>query len=179
MNKRFVVSQGHLSVQADFSEPQFRFFLEPAVFYERLFRRLASHGLTASEMKLEWGDQTLGDYHLRCTLLGHGATLRFRVERVEMAFDFPGADEAQAAEVVRGVLEVVATHLPGSTFRAYSADLGVHGLVNGTSAKDFLASFVRPAPQIGPGVGCGCCVVLPGLKMLPRKLEIPSLGCWA
>jgi hypothetical protein len=110
-----------------------------------------------SDMKTEWGsEQTLADYHLRCFLFNFGATIRCRTERIEMSFDVSRVSQAQVTEAVVSVLTAVATLLPDSSFRVYVTDLGLHGVVANTAARDFLKNFTKDAPTIGPSLGAGC-----------------------
>jgi hypothetical protein len=156
MAKPFDVTQGHLNLIAEFSEPQFSLLKEPTILYRHLLQRLGPHGLRLADMKFEWGDQSLAEYNLRCFLFAFGATLRFRAERLEMLFDAGRVPESQASEVSRQTFEAVRSVAPDSSFRTYTSDIGLHGVIANVNATVFLADFTKEPPNLGPSTGSGC-----------------------
>lgn len=156
MTKPFEIAQGHLNVVAEFSEPQFSLLKEPTILYRQLLQRLGPHGLRLADMKIEWGDQSVADYNLRCFLLGYGATLRFRAERLEMLFDAGRVSQSQAIEISAQTFVAVRDVVSDSSFRSHTSDIGLHGTIAETNASVFLTNFTKEPPNLGPTTGSGC-----------------------
>lgn len=142
MSLQVRIIQGDLSVHADFSEPAFELFQNAAVLHQRVFSRLARHGLRLTDMKPEIGSGNLGDVQLPCSLFHLSTSIRIRMERVEIhCFDVNRVDRKRLEELTRDVLEALRAHPAGIPFKTYSVGLALHVMPVGATAKDFLAKF--------------------------------------
>src|SRR5204862_4005014 len=72
-----------LSFQASFGKPLFQMWQEPNSLFERLFVNLSMHGLQLGDLK--WGQaNSVGDVNLQFFLFNYVATVRVRIDRVEI-----------------------------------------------------------------------------------------------
>jgi hypothetical protein len=156
MSLPFEVTQGTVSVQADFAEPAFHLFQDSPALYSALFGRLSRHGLRPADMKVEFGDSTLGDFHLRCFLYAFAVTIRVRIERVEILCDATKLDRDKMGEVIVDALEAVRSRLPDPSLKAYTVDSAVHGSVKDKKAADFVSQLTKEPLKVGPPIGAGC-----------------------
>jgi len=151
--RRFAPSRGDITLQFNFSEPAFE-LMPAASLAQRLFERLAPLGLRLVDIRVETGAGSFGDANLVCTLLNISAVLRVYLDRVELHFVDVKREVSQSVREVISAVFDERTGLP--SIRTYSFSLGLHGLVDGLAAKEFLVQFSRRTPKtLGPLVATG------------------------
>lgn len=155
MPHEYHVSQGQIIVRATFVEPETGIFTDAPALSRYLLRRLGPFGLRLADMKMEWGDQTLSEIHLRSYLFNFRVTLTIRAERVEFACNLPGADREATTAAFWESLNAIKEHLPNSAFAGYSTDVVLHGKVAGSDSRTFTERYTQNVPDLGPPLGSG------------------------
>ena len=156
MSIKLAVSRSDLTIEAAYQQPQFGLFQENRGLYTRLATRLSPHGLKLSEMKIERGNGSIGEYHLSFFLLEYLLVVRVRVDRIEiyctqLRDDNKNHVVAAATETLACLRETI-----GAEYRVYAVTLNIHGVLENQSAKAFLGKLVVPPPAAaGPIVGHG------------------------
>jgi hypothetical protein len=107
-------------------------------------------------MKIEQGSGSAADFHILCYLFNFVMTVRVRLERIEVyCTDLPRDYASQFSVAILDTLAAVQATLPDLSFRAYALVLGLHGLLEGETVRQYLSRFVSNAPNIGPSTGNG------------------------
>lgn len=146
MAVRFVVSRSDVTFEAGYPQPEFGLFREDAGLFARLVRRLSSHGLKLSDMKVERGSGTLAEVHLFFYLLEYLLTVRIRLDRTEIYCSH--LTEENKKRVVAASVETLdcIRESIGGQYRAYAISMNIHGLLENQSAKAFLSRLIAAPP---------------------------------
>lgn len=155
---KLVVSRSDVTIEAAYQQPQFGLYQENRGLYARLVARLSPYGLKLSDMKIERGNGSLGEYHLSFFLLEYLVVVRVRVDRSEiycahLTDDNKNRVIAAATETLACVRETIEAE-----YRVYAVTLNIHGLMENQNAKAFLGKLVAAPPAaagtiIGNGIG--------------------------
>lgn len=189
---KLAVSRSDLTIEAAYPQPQFGLFQENRGLYTRLAARLLPHGLKLSEMKIEHGNGSIGEYHLSFFLLEYLLVVRVRVDRTEvyctqLTDDNKSRVVAAAKETLACLRETI-----GTEYRAYAVTLNIHGVMENQSAKVFLGTLVAAPPAaagpiVGNGVGyyfagagdrIGSSLVLDTSALVPDGLYAKPQATW-
>ena len=121
-----------------------------------VFERLHPHGLRLADMKIEAGG-SLADFQLTASLLSHSTMVRIRLDSVEIHCYNAGTTTADRIDnVVVSILEGLQQDSPDLELVSLTSSLGLHGIVGGVSALDFLSEFSgSPDVALGPPDGSG------------------------
>lgn len=152
MSSKFNIQKADLLFEAGFEKPDFALLRDTAGLLQHVFNRLEPHGLRLSDLRVEPGAGSLGDFHVLCHLLKYRMTIRARVERVEVVCsELPQENIERLKVAVVDLLMAIRAHRPDLAFRAFGLAVGMHGHPEGLSAKDYLGRFASNAPKdIGP-----------------------------
>lgn len=155
--KLFEVKSGDIFFQAFYSRPVFGLLQNAPSLSEQLFARLNRHGLRLSDIKIENGLGTLNEAQATASFLSLSTVVKIRLDTIEVnCFNARAVAEEQIGDLVIGALEAVKLHAPTLIFDAYTFALGMHGLLQGTTAVDFLQGFSNPPEsRLGPLSGTG------------------------
>jgi len=153
----FELKSGDSQFQALLVEPLLSSFQDSSGLVQQLFVRLGKHGLKLADVKFEAGGGTLAEVQWTCCLIAYSVIVRIRLDNVEVhCFNFRAVTQEQLGDVIVGALEAVKSHVPTAAFKLYTLSYGLHGLVAGTPAVQFLASYAHPPePELGPLTGSG------------------------
>lgn len=153
----FKVAQGDLNFQANFPEPAFELFRDSLGLQRLLFTKLARHRVQLTDIRVDPGNGTLGDYSLLSYLFNFSVSVRIRLERVEIqSFDLARVDVNKLNEAGVDVLEAIRSHVPSLSFKTHVLSVGLHGKLEGISVREFLSRFVTSGPKnLGPSIGNG------------------------
>ena len=93
----FNAERGELNFQASYSAPMFGLWRSTDELFRLLFGALSKYGLRLNDLK--WGPASgIGDAQLNFSLLNYAATVRVKMDRVEIEmFDSLRIDEQQPA----------------------------------------------------------------------------------
>lgn len=154
---KFDVTKADLTFEAGFGQPEFTLFRDTTGLFHHLFKRLEPHGLRLADMKIERGTGSVADYHVVCYLFNFLMTLRVRLERIDVYCSELPRDNVQTfSAAILDALAAVQAHLPDLSFRAHALAVGLHGLLEGQSAREYLSRFVSNVPSgLGPSTGNG------------------------
>ncbi len=153
--RKLRTSLGDLAVQSDFSEPEFRLFSDWPGLQQRLFTRLSPYGLRLIDMRWDPGNGTVGDGNLMLNLPDLAATVRIRLERIEIQyFDPTRIDVQTAGKMVVDILKVMEGDKSAAKFKTHSLRMNIHGILEDSTPRDFLSRYVSQIPEnFGPKVG--------------------------
>lgn len=154
---RFSAAKADLSFEAGWGRPEFALFRDTQGLLRHVFMRLEPHGLRLADMRIERGAGSAADFHLLCYLFNLWMTTRIRLDRVEVYCSELPQDYVKkiGAAIVDTVL-AVRNHFPETSYRSYTLAVGLHGLLEGQSVKQFLSGFAVNAPGgLGPLIGNG------------------------
>jgi len=153
----FAVSQAEFQLEAGFSQAEFSLFRETNNFLDHLFKALQPHGARLADLRVETGGGSAADFNVLCYLFNYWVTLRIRIDRIEMVGSQMPQDYVHkyGAAIVDALLAVRNYH-QNLKYRAYTLNVGMHGLLEGGSVKKYISNFVKDVPQgLGPSAGNG------------------------
>ncbi len=157
MPVKFLVARSDVTIEAGYSRPEFSLFRDDAGLFSRLIDRLSPHGLKLSDMKIERGSGTLGELHLFFYLLDFLATVRIRLDRVEIyCSHVTEENKKRFVAAVVDTLDCIRQNV-GGQYRAYGIAMNIHGLLENQSARAFVSKLVSPPPA-GAGSVTGSAV---------------------
>ena len=158
MPVKFLISRSDVTIEASYQQPQFGLLREDRGLYTRLASRLTAYGLKLSDMKIERGNGSIGEYHLFFYLLDYLVVVRIRVDRTEIYCSQLTADNktrvlAAAMETLVCVREAI-----GAEYRVYTVMLNIHGVMENQSSTAFLRKLIATPPAAagaitGNGIG--------------------------
>jgi len=150
------VEKSDLAFEAGFPKPEFALFRDSAALLDSLYLRLEPHGLKLADIRLERVG-SVGEQHLLVYLFNYSMTIRIRVERIEITCSELPQDLVESFRAaILDVLRAVKDYRPEVSFRAFAVAVGIHGKLEGKSARDYLGQFVSGVPTgLGPSIGAG------------------------
>jgi hypothetical protein len=158
MTPRFEIRREHLNLQARFGAPVFGLFKDFPELVEHLFRTLGGYGIRLTDIKLDSPGESLGEINLRFSWAELNTECRIFLDRVELASGyppFPPFVHLAKGDLVRDILDSLASYSPDISFRAFQVMREFHGALD-VPASDFLGRFSSSAPQsLGPSLGSG------------------------
>ncbi|HLY22250.1 MAG TPA: hypothetical protein VKT83_07255 [bacterium] len=152
------VSRADLTHQADFVEPGFALFGgDPVGLTRRLFAKLSPYGVRLTDIRWDQGGGSLGDFSLLCYLFNFAATLRIKLEKVEIqCLDLNRVNVQQLTAASMDALTLFEAPELNTRFKTHSLSLGIHALLENTNTRDFINKFAFRGPEnLGPNVGHG------------------------
>ena len=157
MTLTLTVEKADLTLESAFAQPEFGLFKDTPRLLQHLFSRLQPQGIRLQDMKIERGGGSVGEFHLNCTLYSFQVGVRVHMDKIGVVWlnvtqEQMGPFSALAVEA----LSAVRDHQPEIAFRTHTMGVVLHGRLEGTSAKDYLARFLKDAPTgLGPQTGNG------------------------
>jgi hypothetical protein len=153
---KFDVRKADLTFEAGFGQPEFALFRDIPGLLRHLFKRLETHGIGLADMKIERGSGSAADFHVLCYLFNFVMTVRVRLDRIEVfCTDLPRDYVQKFSAAILDTLAAVQAHLPDLSFRAHALAVGLHGLLEGETVRQYISRFVSNAPNIGSPTGNG------------------------
>ncbi len=157
MAAKFEFTRAEFTLEAGFTQPDFRISRHTEVLLQHLYSALEPHGIRLTDIRVERGAGGAADWHILCNLLDLMLTIRVRMDRVE--FYSPQLRREYSEKVgnaVVGALGAVRTQHPDVSFRAHALLFAAHGSLEGVSAKDYVCRFSANVPTgLGPSIGSG------------------------
>jgi hypothetical protein len=150
------VSRSDLTHQADFVEPAFALFADPIGLIRRLSAKLRPYGVQFTHIRWDQGGGSVGDLNLLCWLFNFAATIRIRLDKVEIqCLDLNRVNFQHLTAAAIDSLSLLDSEC-GVKFRTHSLALGFHGMLENVNRRDFIAKFVSRGPEtLGPNAGQG------------------------
>jgi hypothetical protein len=154
---KFDVSKADLSLEAGFTQPEFGLFRDTQGLLHQLYRVLEPHGIRLTDIRIERGAGNVADFHLLCYLFDSMMTLRVRVDRMEVyCSQLPQDYLERFGSAMVNALGALRGHVPALGYRAHAFAISLHGLLEGVTAKEYVARFATNIPAgLGPSVGSG------------------------
>jgi hypothetical protein len=152
------VERSDLTFEAGFPQPEFGLIRDASALLQHVYARLQTHGLKLSDLRIERGNGTVGDYHVLCYLFEYVMTIRIRAERIEVICSMLPNPEALAKykAAILDLLRAVQEFKANLVFRAFAVAVNVHAKLEGTSVREYLSSFVTHVPKgLGTPAGNG------------------------
>jgi hypothetical protein len=152
----FNPERGELNCQASYSAPMFALWKSPGELFQLLFGALSKYGLHLNDLK--WGPSSgVGDAQLNFFLFNYAATVRVKMDRVEIeVLDVFRVDEQQLQDAAAGLIGALKTHSSDLSVAAYVVTLAYHGKLASGTAKDFTRALTAAPPDApGPSAGAG------------------------
>jgi hypothetical protein len=187
----FSVSQADFTLNAAFQRPEFGLFQNTGALVQRMFESLKLHGVRLADMKIERGNGALSEFLLLCQLFNYAMSIRTRIEHVEIICVQLSEENLKrfSPAIVDALLSLQGE--PGPKFQNYTLALNLHGTLEGTDTKTFLASFSAKTPPVGPSTGNamgyyfgpsderqGSVIILDFSTNVPGGLYIQLRGVW-
>jgi len=152
----FNAERGELNFQASYSAPMFGLWRSTGELFQLLFGALSKYGLRLHDLK--WGPASgIGDAQLNFFLLNYAATVRVKMDRVEIeVLDALRIDEQQLQDAATALIGALKTHNSDLSVAAYVVSLAYHGKLASGTAKDFTRALTATPPgALGPSAGGG------------------------
>ncbi|MGH7845165.1 MAG: hypothetical protein ACREQW_08355, partial [Candidatus Binatia bacterium] len=132
-------------------------FHETNSLLDHLFKALQPHGARLADIRIETGGGSAADFHVLCYLFNYWVTLRVRIDRIEIVgSQLPQNYVDKYGVAVVDALRAISNYHQQLSYRAYALMVGLHGLLEGTSVKQYLSKFVKNIPdRLGPSAGSG------------------------
>jgi hypothetical protein len=160
MATKFTVSQAEFQLEAGFSEAEFSLFRETNSLMDHLFKVLQPHGARLADIRVETGSGSAADFNVLCYLFNYWVTLRVRIDRIDIVGSQLPQDYVHkyGAAIVDALLSLRNYH-QNLKYRAYTLNVGLHGLLEGGSVKKYISNFVKNVPD-GLGASAGNGIVM-------------------
>jgi len=157
MAVKFDVQRAELNFEAGFNQTDFKLFSDTHELLHQLYKGLEPHGVRLSDLRIERGAGTAADWHVLCYLFNFWMTIRIRLDRIEVfCSQLPQEYVAKYGSAIVDTLNALIAYRPELGFRAYGFAVGLHGVLEGHSPKQFLSRFTKGIPeQLGPSIGSG------------------------
>ncbi len=158
----FEVRQSEFSYLASFEMPVFDVLGTGGQLYAAIYAGFARFRVKLQDIKVESLTLNPADISVVCSLLGLGALVRYRLDRVEVWSTTPrGFDDAGLAELIEDALRVVRDASRTSRVAAHTLSLGLHGVLTEGTIAARLAAYVQRTPEGTPplrpsGVSFSC-----------------------
>jgi len=120
-----------------------------------IYARLSRFNLGLGDIKVESSSASPGDVLIACWLLGYGAVVRYRLDRVEVWSNSARtvADTGLTLEMVQRAMEVVRIVAASSSVSAHSVNFDIHGSYQGAAAAAAqVATYVTKRPEGEPAL---------------------------
>jgi len=151
------VAKADLSLDSAFVQPEFGLFRDTPKLMRHLFEHLQRHSPRLQDLKIERGNNSVGELSVECHLYNFQTGVRVFTEKVNVVSINVRQDEVERFEtVVVGALSAVKEHQPTVAFRTHTLSMLLHGALQNKSGRDYLAAFVRNVPTgLGTHTGNG------------------------
>jgi len=157
MATKFTVSQAEFQLEAGFGQAEFSLFRDTNGFLDHVFKALQPHGARLADLRVETGGGSAADFNVVCYLFNYWVTLRFRIDRIEMAgSQMPQKYVHKYGAAIVDALLSVRNYNQNLRYRSYTLNVGLHGSLEGGSVKKYISHFVKNVPDgLGPSAGNG------------------------
>jgi hypothetical protein len=155
---KFVVKQGEATFEARFVSPAFG-LLQPVHegLYQNMLGQLATHGLRLNDIRFESAPAILAEAHSSYSINTLGVLVRVWLDRLEISFlDLARVTQEQILEIAGAALDAVQQTVADLAIDTYTLALAMHGSFQDVSLSQFVAQYVKPAPEaLGSVLGSG------------------------
>ena len=155
---KFVVKQGEATFEARFVSPAFG-LLQPVHegLYQNMLGQLATHGLRLNDIRFESAPAILAEAHSSYSINTLGVWVRVWLDRLEISFfDLARVTQEQILEISGAALDAVQQTVADLAIDTYTLALSMHGSFQDVSLSQFVAQYVKPAPEgLGSMLGSG------------------------
>jgi hypothetical protein len=155
---KFVVKQGEATFEARFVSPAFR-LLQPVHegLHQNMLGQLATHGLRLNDIRFESVPAALAEAHSSYSINALAVLVRVWLDRLEISYlDLARVTQKQILEIAGDALKAVQQTVADMTIDTYTLALAMHGAFQDVSLSQFVAQYVKPAPEgLGSVLGSG------------------------
>jgi hypothetical protein len=157
VSTKFDVQNANLNLDSTFTQPEFGLFRDNTSLIQQLYSRLQQYGLTLPNLRIERGGGSIGDFHLSCYLPSLTMTVQVRAEKVNIACaDVPQPNLDPVSAAIVSSLSAVQAHIPTLRYATHTLVVGMHGRLEGITAKAFLSKMTSNVPNgLGEMIGNG------------------------
>ncbi len=151
------VTKADLSLESTFIQPEFGLFRDTPALLRQLFTRLQPHAPQLQNMKIERGNNTIGDFHMACHLYDLRVGVRIYTEKVSVVcINVLDNEGEKFGRLMVDALSAVKEHQPTVVFHTHTMNVVMHGQLEGKSVKEYLSTFAKNVPTgLGPQTGNG------------------------
>lgn len=152
----FTIERREVELESTFSPRLWHLVHDVPVLYEALLERLASVGLSGTDLRPEPGNGSVGSAGLGFWLLGGRVHVQVRLDSLRLRAPALTADVLASADGVVAALQQASGN--PLRFRTHALSYACHGLIEGTRAAEFVGQFVPKPPAIeglGDHLGTG------------------------
>jgi hypothetical protein len=144
-----------------FTTPRFALLGNPIPVYDRLLKQLGNEGATLDSLKFDAA--SIGTANISCTLANQNVTVRFRIDRLEIAFlRLNQLTRARAASILQKSWAVLHEVDDQVRFSEQTVALTVYGTIEGAKYDDLLRRYVTGAVfELGEGTTGGVLLYVP------------------
>jgi hypothetical protein len=151
----FRVERSEVNIQLSFANPFWPLANNISSVYSGLLDRMRDFGVTSQALRSDAGDGSLGAFNVNFWMLQFSVSVRIRLDTVEINASFP-TDVDLLERAVLALDHALRDAQPTLGYSSYSLTTSMHGRLEGTDPKQFLASFSGNAPKgLGEMVGSG------------------------
>lgn len=152
----FRIERSELNAQLSFSAPFWPIANNIAGLYAGLLKHLRDFGVTSQAMRTDSADGSLGGFNVNFWMLNFGVIVRIRLDGIELNAPTFGVDADQLERAYRALDQGLREAQNDLSYSSYVVTVGMHGRVEGSESKQFLARFTTGAPEgLGDLVGSG------------------------
>jgi hypothetical protein len=155
---KFVVKQGEATFEARFVSPAFG-LLQPVHegLHQNMLGQLATHGLRLNDIRFESAPAILAEVHSSYSINTLGVLVRVWLDRLEIScLDLARVTQEQILEIAGATLDAVQQTVADMAIDTYTLALALHGSFQDVSLSQFVAQYIKPAPEgLGPVLGSG------------------------
>jgi len=151
------VAKADLSFETAFVQPEFGLFRDTPKLLRHLFERFQPHSPQLQDLKIERGNNSIGDFHIACHLYNFRAGVRVFTEKVGVVCVNMQANEVEKFKaVIVDALSAVKEHQPTAAFRTHTMGVMLHGTLQDKSVREYLSTFIKNVPSgLGTHTGNG------------------------
>lgn len=154
----FHVKHREMLVQGHFFAPIFGLLDPPASrVHSAIFGGLSKFGISINDVKLAQGVPNLSEASLSYHLPNFNAMVRLSLDKMEVLFfDTSRLQREQVSEIFHTAFSSLLQVAGDTKIREFSANIVLHGLLEGKGPEEFLSSFLKRVPTgLGPTSGQG------------------------
>lgn len=155
---KFVVQQSEALFEARFAVPAFALLSPSTVsLHQNMLLSLGKHGLALGDIRVESGLPNLSGANAIYSLNILNALVRVWLDRLEVFFlDLTRVCEDQMIEITETALETMQRTVPDLKVETCTAVLTMHGTPQNMEVSQFIAQYVKNAPDgLGTVLGSG------------------------
>jgi hypothetical protein len=151
------VVKADCTLETAFAQPYLAMFRDTPGLLQSLLTHLQAHAPQLQNIKIERGNESVGDFHVVCHLYDFRTGVRVFTEKVSVAcVNIQDREIERVGAVVVDALSAVQAHQPAISFGTHTFTVAIHGRLEDGSALQYLSNFSNNVPTgLGPFTGSG------------------------